>query len=186
MSTSPTRLTTPDLVILSLFTEKDQHGYELNAELERREVRDWAGVSRPQVYYSLRKLSERGMIRAVADASASVGPERQVYQITEQGRQAFTEALGREEWAEQRIPPPFLTWLALSPHASRETRERMISRRAEFLQKKIATEHEHLATVRAEPAPLAQIAELMVVYAIGECESELSWLAQVRAVLQGG
>jgi DNA-binding PadR family transcriptional regulator len=185
MSTVPTRLTTPDLVILSLFTEKDQHGYELNAELERREVRDWAGVSRPQVYYSLRKLSEQGMIRAVADASVSVGPERQVYQITDQGRQAFTEALGHEEWAEQRLPPPFLTWLALSPHASRETRERLISKRTEFLRKKITTERGHLKIVRAEAAPVAQVAELMVAYTISECESELSWLAKVRAVLLG-
>jgi DNA-binding PadR family transcriptional regulator len=44
-------LTTPDLVLLSLLAERTMHGYEANQELERREVRHWAGISRPQVYY---------------------------------------------------------------------------------------------------------------------------------------
>ena len=43
-------LTTPDLVLLSLLAERPMHGYQANLELERREVRDWAGISRPQVY----------------------------------------------------------------------------------------------------------------------------------------
>ena len=51
-------LTTPDLVLLSLLAERPMHGYQANAELERREVRDWAGISRPQVYYSLEKLAQ--------------------------------------------------------------------------------------------------------------------------------
>ena len=46
-------LTTPDLVLLSLLAERPMHGYQANLELERREIRDWAGISRPQIYYSL-------------------------------------------------------------------------------------------------------------------------------------
>ena len=56
-------LTTPDLVLLSLLAERPMHGYQANLELERREVRDWAGISRPQVYYSLEKLADRGFVR---------------------------------------------------------------------------------------------------------------------------
>jgi len=58
-----TELTTPDLVLLSLLAERPMHGYQANLELERREIRDWAGISRPQVYYSLEKLARAGMIR---------------------------------------------------------------------------------------------------------------------------
>src|SRR5437667_403768 len=50
-------LTTPDLVLLSLLAERGMHGYQANLELERRCVRDWAGISRPQVSYSLEKLA---------------------------------------------------------------------------------------------------------------------------------
>src|ERR1700687_1719675 len=59
-------LTTPDLVLLSLLAERAMHGYEANLELERRNVRDWTGISRPQVYYSLEKLGTLGLIRAAA------------------------------------------------------------------------------------------------------------------------
>ena len=57
-------LTTPDLVLLSLLAERAMHGYQANLELERRCVRNWAGISRPQVYYSLEKLAAAGLVRA--------------------------------------------------------------------------------------------------------------------------
>jgi hypothetical protein len=60
----PSNLTTPDLVLLSLLAERPMHGYQANAELERRQWRDWVGVSRPQVYYSIEKLARAGMIAA--------------------------------------------------------------------------------------------------------------------------
>src|SRR6266404_7972159 len=60
----PSALTTPDLVLLSLLAEGPLHGYQANLELERRDIRDWAGISRPQVYYSLEKLARLGLIRS--------------------------------------------------------------------------------------------------------------------------
>ena len=59
-------LTTADLVLLSLLAEKPMHGYQANAELERREIRDWAAISRPQVYYSMEKLARLGLLRPVS------------------------------------------------------------------------------------------------------------------------
>src|SRR6476469_9174304 len=81
-----TRLTTPDLVILSLLAERPMHGYEVNSTLENRNIRDWAPVSRPQIYYSLDKLTRLGLIRVTEDASSSAGPARRVFQTTDEGR----------------------------------------------------------------------------------------------------
>src|SRR5258707_13590375 len=80
------RLTTPDLVILSLLAERPMHGYEVNATLENRKIRDWAAVSRPQIYYSLDKLTGLGLIRVTSEGSPSAGPERRVFKTTEHGR----------------------------------------------------------------------------------------------------
>src|SRR5258708_2162472 len=102
--------TTPDLVLLSLLSEKPMHGYQANAELERRCIRDWAAISRPQVYYSLDKLAREGLI-AAAKSAASGGPERNVYSTTRKGRVALTHALEAEHWTQERERPPFLTWL---------------------------------------------------------------------------
>ena len=79
-------LTTPDLVLLSLLAERPMHGYEANLELTRREVRDWAGISRPQVYYSLDKLERLGLIRAGESDEPRAGPERRVFATTAKGR----------------------------------------------------------------------------------------------------
>jgi DNA-binding PadR family transcriptional regulator len=108
------RLTTPDLVLLSLLAERPMHGYEANATLENRKIRDWAAVSRPQVYYSLEKLTRLGLIRVTEDASSSAGPERRVFQTTEAGRKRLADALEAPRWTHTKVHPPFLTWLALS------------------------------------------------------------------------
>src|SRR5437867_11639584 len=79
-------LTTPDLVLLSLLAERPMHGYQANLELERREVRDWAGMSRPQVYYSLEKLARRGLVRTNKSDEPAAGPERTVFATTARGR----------------------------------------------------------------------------------------------------
>src|SRR5205807_10426388 len=75
-------LTMPDLVLLSLLAERPMHGYQANLELERREVRDWAAISKPQVYYSLEKLARLGLIGEAESDEAIAGPERQVYATT--------------------------------------------------------------------------------------------------------
>src|SRR5258708_1326781 len=104
-------LTTPDLVLLSLLAERPMHGYEANLELERREIRDWAGISRPQVYYSLEKLARAGLIRSSETDEPAAGPERSTFETTEKGRAALADALEREEWARHRDRRPSLTWL---------------------------------------------------------------------------
>jgi DNA-binding PadR family transcriptional regulator len=111
-------LTVPDLVLLSLLAEEAMHGYQANVELERRQVQDWAGVSRPQVYYSLEKLARLGLIKEAGDPEPALGPERRIFSTTAKGRAALAAALERENWTNQRDRPPFLTWMALSWQAS--------------------------------------------------------------------
>src|ERR1700694_1773241 len=106
-------LTTPDLVLLSLLAERPMHGYEANLEPERRCIRDWANISRPQVYYSLEKLAAAGFINKKPSNEPASGPERAVFATTQRGRGAIANALEREDWANQRDRPVFPTWIAL-------------------------------------------------------------------------
>jgi len=176
-------LTTPDLVVLSLLRERPMHGYEVNLELERREVRDWAGISRPQVYYSLKKLGRLGYVSGTVDSTDSSGPERQVFRCTRRGGRALGDALENPHWADQRLPPPFLTWLALSWQARPGVLPRMISRREKFLQGEIERELATLEAIKAEAGGPHHAAELMVDLTIRQFTVELNWLADVRARL---
>jgi DNA-binding PadR family transcriptional regulator len=178
-----TKLTTPDLVLLSLLSERPMHGYEANAELERREVRDWAGISRPQVYYSLEKLLRLGMVRAVESQEAQQGPDRRVVATPARGREALADALEREAWAEQRDRPPFLTWMALSWLARPGVVRKQLRRRRAYLEAEIARERATLESVLAEVGHEFHEAVWMLKLMIAQFETELAWTQHVESEL---
>jgi DNA-binding PadR family transcriptional regulator len=169
-------LTTPDLVLLSLLAERPMHGYEANAELERRQVRDWAGISRPQVYYSLEKLARMGLVRAAESDEAQAGPERRVFATAAKGRAALADALEREDWTTQRERPPFLTWIALSWQARPGVFQRQLERRREFLETELAREEATLRAIRKEVGHRFHEAVWMVSLIIQQFRLELKWL----------
>ena len=172
-------LTTPDLVLLSLLAERPMHGYEANLELERRQVRDWAGISRPQVYYSLEKLARTGLIRGRESDDPAEGPERSVFATTAKGRSALASALEKEEWTKQRDRPAFLTWMALSWQARPGVVEQQVRRRQQFLAEELAREEETLGSIREEVGHRFHEAVWMVSLVIEQFRCELRWLEKL-------
>jgi len=172
-------LTTPDLVLLSLLAERPMHGYQANAELERREIRDWAGISRPQVYYSLEKLARAGMIRSLEMGEPASGPERSSFETTAEGRTALADALEREEWTTQRDRPPFLTWVALSWQARPGVFQKQIQRRQNFLKQELVREKEVLRSILEEVGHPYHEAVWMVSLVIEQFKTELGWLERL-------
>jgi DNA-binding PadR family transcriptional regulator len=176
-------LTTPDLVILSLLAERGMHGYQVNLELERRDVRDWAGISRPQVYYSLEKLAAAGMIRAGENDEPAAGPKRRVFDTTAKGRNTLSDALEREDWTAQRDRPAFLTWVALSWQARAGVFQKQIARRKKFLECELAREKETLDSILKEVGHPYHEAVWMVTLMIAQIKTELQWLRKVAQQL---
>jgi DNA-binding PadR family transcriptional regulator len=173
-------LTTADLVVLSLLDERPRHGYEVNAELQRRQVRDWAGVSRPQVYYSLAKLARLRLVRTVGSAEPAAGPDRRVYETTADGRTALADALERDDWTTARERPPFLTWMALSWRARPGVFRTQLRKRREFLTSELARERATLRGVLAEVGHRHHEAVWMLTLMIEHLRGELRWLARIE------
>jgi len=155
------------------------HGYQANLVLEDRQVRDWAGVSRPQVYYSLDKLARLGLIRATESEGPAPGPERRVFATTASGRAALAQALEREDWATQRERPAFLTWIALSWQARPGVFLRQVQRRQKFLEKELEREEETLRSVKKEVGHRFHEAVWIVGRTIDQFRSELRWLRKL-------
>jgi DNA-binding PadR family transcriptional regulator len=176
-------LTTPDLVLLSLLAERPLHGYQANLELQRRQVQDWAGISRPQVYYSLEKLAHRGLVRASASDEPAAGPERTVFATTAKGRAALADALERADWTNQRERPPFLTWIALSWQARPGVFAQQLRRRQEFLEKELSREQATLKSIREEVGHRFHEAVWMVSLIIEQFRAELRWLRKLSREL---
>jgi DNA-binding PadR family transcriptional regulator len=166
-------------VLLSLLAERAMHGYEANLELERRSIRDWAAISRPQVYYSLEKLARLGMLRAMESDEPLAGPERRAFATSAKGRAALAGALEREDWATGRERPPFLTWLALSWQARPGVFLRQVGLRQKFLEKELAREEATLRAIRAEVGHRFHEAVWMVSLAMAQCRVEIRWLRKL-------
>ena len=183
MSSPPARKarapTIPDLVVLSLLAERPMHGYEVVAELERRQIHDWASLSRPQVYYSLEKLQRLGLLRRGMDEEPSAGPERRVLKTTAAGRARLADALERDDWTTQRDRPAFLTWMALSWLARPGVFEAHLRRRQGFLQGEIEREARTLRAVEEEVGHLHHEAVWMITLMIDQFETEARWIGKV-------
>jgi DNA-binding PadR family transcriptional regulator len=174
-----TRLTTPDLVILSLLAERPMHGYEVNATLEDRKIREWAPVSRPQIYYSLDKLTRLGLIRVGADESPAAGPERRVFETTAAGRDRLADALESKHWVDNRVHQPFLIWLALSWQARPRAFRKQLSDRKKFLEERLAEKRATLDDVLDEVGHPYHEAVWMLQLVIEQTENERRWIDQI-------
>jgi len=177
----PKELTTADLVVLAvLLGHPPMHGYELVKKLEASDVEDWASISMPQVYYSLRKMAKLGHIVPADGSNPSLGPSRVTYKPAEHALDSMKMALKHEAWVHHRIPTPFVTWTALAMHADVETIDRQFDRRASFLKAEIQREEETLVTLETAKGPGIKIAQAMVSLAISQMQAEADRLEQLR------
>lgn len=176
----PAGVTLADLVVLSLLAERSMHGYELWAELERRQVQKWASITKAQVYYSLRKLEEGGHIVSAESGDDTLGPERRVYKPGDDGRRLLSNELAHAKWATQRPPDPFLTWMVLSWQARPRDFNAQIARRRKFVEKQLEEDRAALEAVIGETSETSDAA-MIVRLGIRQFEVELAWLDEVAS-----
>ena len=87
------------LVILGLLREKPLYGYEIKQIIEEH-MSDWTSIAFGSIYFALNKLAEEGFIEKIQVEKQGKRPSREVYQITEAGREEFKRLL-REVWKDQ-------------------------------------------------------------------------------------
>jgi DNA-binding PadR family transcriptional regulator len=171
-------LSVADVVVLSMLAERAMHGYELWAELTRRHVWKWAAISRPQVYYSLKKLEAARYVDLAAEADPALGPERRTLVPTSQGRRALADALARADWATDRPPSPFVTWMVLAWQARPRDFAAQVERRRKFLAAQLAEDRAALEAVIGETSPNSDAA-MVVRLGLRQFETEIAWLDEV-------
>ena len=83
------------LFILSSFAEHGpMHGHRLRVEAERNHVPLWTDITVGAVYGAMSRLASEGLLREAGQEQEGNRPTRQLYQITDEGRQAL-DALRR-------------------------------------------------------------------------------------------
>ena len=80
------------LFILSSFAEHGpMHGHRLRLEAERKHMPLWTDISVGAVYGAAKRLADEGLLREAGQEREGNRPTRQLYEITDEGRQALAE-----------------------------------------------------------------------------------------------
>ena len=90
-------------VVLALLAKESSHGYELRARIERALGPLSAGFNAGQMYVTLSRLEQSGLVTSILEA-APERPERRIYELTAAGRERVQEWLTDVTW-----PRPDLT-----------------------------------------------------------------------------
>ncbi len=171
-----TKLTPADLIVLSLLLERPMHGYELAQEYDRQEVRDWASVSKAQVYYALKKLEKSGLITASPDQADGDPRGKTSFRVTPRGKSLLQAHLVETHWIEERRPQPFTTWTGLSIHCPEQSRSSMFKQRREFLSRELLREGASYEQVAAMSSDRSRAGLKIIKLTISLIETEIAWL----------
>ena len=172
-------LTVPGMVVLSLLRERPMHGYELMRTYEVQEVGEWAEVSRPHVYYELKRLAERGLIVKEDGPAPPAGRARTVYRVTPEGVAALAEALSDEGWARAKRPAPFATWMGLSIHAPADARRSIVAARVAFLEEEIVRKDEALRFIDGYDSERARFGRRIVELYVLQARLEIEFISSL-------
>ena len=122
-----------ELVILGLLKDKPRHGYEI-----KKQINDFltyfAGLESESIYYSLRSLENKGLVKKKVTASEN-RPDKYVYSLTDKGRERFIALLDRSFLHIERPYFGIDISLFFLPHLKPESVRRKLRARLRILKK---------------------------------------------------
>ncbi len=81
-----------DLILLGLVYEQPQSAYDMQKQVEYRNLSRWVKISSPSIYKNVVKLEEKGYLTSISVREGRM-PEKSVYSITPSGRAYFLKLM---------------------------------------------------------------------------------------------
>ena len=172
--TEPSALTQPEIAILSLLSERDQHPYGLNKIIKKRGFKNWTKIGDSSVYWILNRLETAGLVNSREDPS-SEGPTRKLYHLTESGRSALLQSIKRTlsepDHPRSRVDlaAAYIELLSVEEAIQSLTNYRLL------MQERI----QQIAQRRQEQEPLPFGAQIIFDHSIIKGEAEIEWAEEV-------
>jgi len=162
-----------ELAILGLLKEHPMHGYQLNRELSEQLGGLWR-VSYGSLYPSLRRLERAGAISS-EPGGGSGARRKTVYAITDEGERLFLELLQEPPHEGQTEDTRFRVRMAFFRYLPPETRVRVLERRRQGLQERLAEVKAHLR----DPAVTDNYQRALMEHARAATEADIAWLTDL-------
>lgn len=88
MKTTTETLSNTETALLGLLNDGAKHPYQIEQEVQQRDMRYWTDLSQSSIYKLLPKLEERGIVVSETEISEE-NRARKIYTITKEGRKAL-------------------------------------------------------------------------------------------------
>ncbi len=160
-----------ELAILGLLKEHPMHGYQLNRELSEQ-LGGLSRVSYGSLYPSLRRLERQGAIVSQAGTGAR---RKTVYAITDEGERLFLELLQEPPQEGQTEDARFRVRLAFFRYLPPETRVRLLERRRNGLEGRLAEIKSHLR----DAGTADDYQRALMDHARAATEADIAWLTEL-------
>jgi DNA-binding PadR family transcriptional regulator len=166
--------------LLGLLAQKPRHGYELRAAFEAV-VGDGSWELKPaQVYTTLDRLEEAGMVQRQSDLGEGNEPGRRIYSLTPEGEDSL------HAWFASGVPvghqhDEFFVKLMVALASGQADPARLIQTQRSYLFHEL-----HDATTQRDGFdPRSELAQIMLVdKAIMHLEADLRWLDMIESRLE--
>ncbi len=173
-------MTNAELAILSLLVEAPRHGYQIEQDIEQRGMREWTEVGFSSIYYLLKKLEDKGLVRSEVQPAEGRGPARKVYHPTEAGRAAWHQGTFESLRTPVRRPAPFLLGLSALPAFDQADALAALSEHAAALEDR----REHVRQQQQAQQPLPPHVDALFDYSITLIQAEIDWIRKLIRQLQ--
>ncbi|MET8553010.1 PadR family transcriptional regulator [Micromonospora zamorensis] len=161
------------------------HGYDVRRELLSWGADKWANVQPGSIYHALRKLSEEGLLRAVATEQVGARPARTTYEVTPVGEDEFQTLLRGFWWGLSEPLDPFSAAFGFLPALPRSEAAAALRNRANLLRASVASMRASLESDwmrKSKPVHVGWLFELWSERA----EVELDWCERIAERIESG
>lgn len=166
--------------LLGLLAEKPRHGYDLHAAFTAVAGGDanW-DLKQAQVYSTLERLREGGLVETTSDLGEGDEPSRRVYALTDLGYQAVNEWYGCPESSEHQRDEFYIKLMVSLVSGYGDPYRILITQRSSIYQRLHAVTNQ-----RNELDPAVELAQVLLLdKSIMYLEADLRWLDMIEARL---
>jgi len=164
--------------ILGLLHYKDMHGYRIKEHIERNFGYMWS-INYGQIYPNLKRLETDGLVTK-KEVPQENAPDRKLYSLTDQGRDAFTHWLSEAPEREMLIRDPFLLRFIFSGFGNAETSLEQIDRQIEIYEKTRTKREHNMERWKDMDIYVTQVAKLGIAFN----DMVLQWLLEAREIIR--
>jgi DNA-binding PadR family transcriptional regulator len=165
--------------VLALLAKEPSHGYELRARIERALGPLAAGFNAGQMYVTLGRLEQAGLVSSTLEPAAE-RPERRTYELTVAGRERVAEWLTDVTWPRPDLTNFHLKLVVAAAGGLADPVEVIGSQRRELVRRLRDAQR------AAMSEPVGSDASLLLEGVVLRIQADLTWLDACEGVWGAG